>query len=187
MSKELLTTNLCKALKNVKTPLEVGTAYANVLNEYILSHVQLVGVYNGIIPPAIPEVGTANFSTIPAIEPWIWPGSYSKWVDNLETQLRTKIMINPVAPPITIVDAITPCFNMATLISLKDQNTLRMAYDKNVDNGRMLTSGEQLQYDTQYAIAEDIIDALTIGFTITPYQSIMVGTGLTVFTSVIIV
>jgi hypothetical protein len=182
MSKEILTTQLCFGLhKDKLTPAEVGILYADILNNYINSHVQVVGAYVGTIPPAIPEFGVGNFAVISTISPWEWPedGLFSTWITNLSAELKTKIMISPISvnSPI-VITAPSQCFTNAEVILTPEM--IAEGYKKNVTpGGELLTSGEQIQYDCQFIIASAIIDALMIGFTIVPYSSTMVGSGLT--------
>lgn len=185
--KEILTQQLCQALRGCTTAEETGAAYANVLNSYVASHVQVIGVYSGVIPPGVPEAGGGNFKVIGSIQPLIFGNSdFVTWVQKIETALKTQIHVVPpcLTPPLVITSATVPCFSLAKLVLT--QQMIASAYQQLIVNGELKGEASQVQYKCQEVIAGAIILALQTGFTVTPYASTQVGTGMTTLTGTLI-
>lgn len=171
-----------------ETPTETSAAWANALNSYISAHVLLNGSYTGVIPPGIPEAGVGLWKLDPQIQP-IPFADFNTWLNLLTLAIQTQVFLIPtsITAPITIITPMVPCLALTNVILT--QQMLQDSLWSNVDysTGNLMTSHDETQRSCMEVIATTIIEAIRIGFTVTPYPSTMVGTGVTVFNSVTII
>lgn len=183
--KEILASELVNNLYATDSYTNTAVKLANSINNYIPSHVTIVGNYTGVTPTGIPESAIGNWKLISKVQP-IYFNNFDTWIKEISSQIKTNVYVVPlsITAPITIINSFNPCLSLTEI--LLTQNMIGNTYLKHVINGELISSSSELHFDIMLTIAESIINAIKIGFTVTPYASTLVGTGVTIFNSVII-
>jgi len=183
LASELITSlSLITPPYNSSTPFQVGTIFNTTLSKFIRDNVTILGSYSGMIPgsPPVPEVIPLDEVSITGELPPSTTGDFSAWIMDIETKLKTTMMVGSgITSPLGTI----PVF--PTLNIMITQDMVGSAYMSTVNEYGVVINNSP-QFECMRVISNSILDALRVGY-VPSYSASLLGTGIFTITSIKII